>query len=140
MNSLPQNPTASVKKRNPHLFPANEAAQDASEAEKGAKVASDRESKLHDQIIEQLVRRRFYFVRSRMDKKTTQPKGTPDFICAAPNGIVYFIEVKKPGAKLTKEQTITRHVLLALGHRHHVVYHMDDFLRIVDAAREALKA
>lgn len=86
------------------------------------------ESDLHDLISEELVRRRWYFVRSRMDRPTTQQAGVPDFICAAPDGKTYWIECKKKGGKLSKEQNITRHVLLALGHRYSTVYSFDEFL------------
>ena len=83
------------------------------------------ESKLHEKIEQELIRRRWYYVRSRMDKKSTQPKGVPDFIIASPAKeynpnqypFTFWIEVKRKGSKLTKEQNITRHVLLALGHK-----------------------
>ena len=86
------------------------------------------ESDLHDLISSELVRRRWFFVRSRMDRPTTQQAGVPDFICAAPDGVTHWIEVKRKGGKLSKEQNITKYVLLALGHRYATVYSFDEFL------------
>jgi len=107
-----------------------------------------KESVLHDQIIAECQRRRWWFAHSRMDKKTTQSKGIPDFIIAASSTsikafadyynkpmntpLTYYIEVKRKGAKLTKEQNITRHVLLALGHKWACVYSYPEFLAVID--------
>lgn len=85
------------------------------------------ESKLHDKIIEDLRRRRWWFCHSRTDKRTTQQLGVPDFIVAAPLGVAWFIEVKKKGGKLTKEQNIARHCLVSLDHIHSVVFSMGDY-------------
>jgi hypothetical protein len=98
-----------------------------------AKEGCERESKLHEQIAAELQRRRWYAVHSRMDQATTTQSGVCDFICAAPGGVVYWVEVKRRGAKLTKDQAITRHVLLALEHKHRVVYSFQEFLDFVGA-------
>jgi VRR-NUC domain len=89
------------------------------------------ESELHDQIISECQRRRFYFVHSRTDQRTTQQKGVPDFICAAPNGITYWIEIKTATGKLTPEQNVTRHVLGALDHQFHVVRSFAEFISVI---------
>lgn len=94
----------------------------------GLPDAVEQESDLHAEIAAELVRRRWFFVRSRMDKKTTCQKGVPDFICAAPDGRTYWIECKRKNAKLSKDQNITRHVLLALGHKHATVYSFEEFV------------
>src|SRR6267154_4163837 len=99
-----------------------------------------RESELHDQIEAELKRRRWYYVHSRTDKRTTQGLGVPDFIIAAPDRLIfrgggsdtqlartYWIEVKRKRGKLSQEQAVTKHVLTALGHRHHVVYSFKEF-------------
>lgn len=85
------------------------------------------ESKLHEKIIEDLQRRRWWFCHSRTDKRTTQQLGCPDFIVAAPLGVSWFIEVKKKGGKLTKEQNIARHCLVSLDHIHSMVFSMGDY-------------
>lgn len=97
-----------------------------------------KESKLHDQIIAECQRRRWYFVHSRTDRKTTQAKGVPDFIIAAParckawGEITYWVECKRKGSKLSPEQTVTKHVLTALGHRYACVYSYEEFLAVIN--------
>jgi hypothetical protein len=94
----------------------------------------ERESDLHDQIEAELKRRRWYYVHSRMDRATTTQLGVTDFIIAAPpTGNVgqprtFWVECKREGEKLNKEQTVTKHVLLALGHKHFVVFSFEEFL------------
>jgi rRNA maturation endonuclease Nob1 len=90
------------------------------------------EGELHKEIIAELRRRRWYFVRSRTDKKTTTRKGVTDFIIAMPDGKTLWLEVKKKGGKLDTDQTITRHVLLALSHRHEVAFSYQDFINAID--------
>lgn len=91
------------------------------------------ESKLHEFIADDLRRRRWYFVHSRMDARTTTAKGVPDFICAAPGGLTCWLEIKRKGGKLTPEQTVVRHVLLALGHRYATIWSKEDYLQFVEA-------
>jgi len=91
-----------------------------------------KESELHSQIEAELKRRRWYFVHSRCDRKTTTQLGVADFICAAPNGITWWVECKKRGGKLSQEQTVTRHVLQALGHRWACVYSLKEFNDFID--------
>lgn len=88
-----------------------------------------RESSLHRLIEDDLKRRRWFYVHSRTDRATTQQSGVPDFIIAAPNGKTLWCEVKRKGGKLSVEQNVTRHVLLALAHHFAVVFSMDDFDR-----------
>ena len=98
--------------------------------------AVNREADLHAEIEAWLKLRRWYYVHSRTDRATTQQKGVPDFIIAKPEkGLekaeTVWIEVKRKGGKLTPEQTVTKHVLTALGHRFAVVYSFDEFLAAV---------
>lgn len=86
------------------------------------------ESELHQQITKDLQNRRWYFVHSRQDKRTTQSNGVPDFICAAPDGVTYWLEIKRKGNKLSPEQNITKHCLGALGHWHSTIYSFSDYL------------
>ena len=88
---------------------------------------SGKESELHKLIEAELKKRRWYYVHSRMDKASTQQAGVPDFVIAASDGITIWIEAKKKGNKLSKEQTITRHCLLALGHHYATVYCFADY-------------
>lgn len=96
------------------------------------------EGDLHDKIIAECQRRRWYFVHSRMDKKSSQAKGVPDFIIAAnlihpPQQRTFWIECKRKEGKLTPEQTVTKHILIALGHRYACVYSFEEFLAFVDS-------
>lgn len=99
----------------------------------GVKMESD----LHDKIEAELKRRRWYYVHSRMDKPTTTELGVTDFIIAVPrlgaerHCRTLWLEAKRHGAKLTKEQNIVRHILLAAGHWHEVVYSMKQFLQLL---------
>lgn len=97
----------------------------------GVKLEGD----LHDKIEAELKRRRYYYTHSRMDKRATNTLGTTDFVIAIPGGKTLWCECKKHGAKLTKEQNITRHILLALGHWHEVVYSFKQFLKVISNER-----
>ncbi len=92
------------------------------------------ESDLHTDISAELKRRRLYFVHSRMDKRTTTQLGVTDYIIAMPNGKTLWLEVKKRGNKLSQSQAITRHILLASGHWHEVVYSMAEFMKLITLA------
>jgi len=54
-----------------------------------------------------------------MCKKWVSPgwNGAPDRICFFPHGIVYYIELKRPGKDLRKKQAYRRDQLQALGHK-----------------------
>lgn len=92
-----------------------------------------KESQLHDEIEATLKFKRWFYVHSRMDRATTTKLGTPDFIIAAPDGRTFWIECKRKGGKLTPEQSITRHILLALGHTFAVVYNHQEFLDVINS-------
>ena len=98
----------------------------------GVKLERD----LHDKIEEELKRRRWYYVHSRMDKPTTTQLGVTDFVIAIPAtkdgpAETLWLEAKRHGAKLTKDQNIVRHILLASSHHHEVVYSMKQFIEII---------
>lgn len=97
------------------------------------------ESDLHDQIEAELKRRRYYYVHSRMDRPTTQQLGVADFIIATPNGRTLWVEAKRKGGKLTKEQTVTKHCLMALGHSYATVFNFQEFLDFIDGKIEPVK-
>ena len=93
-----------------------------------------KESELHRMIEDDLRARRWYFVHSRCDRATTTQKGVTDFIVAMPDGKTIWIECKVKGNKLTQPQVIVRHCLLALGHRHVVIYSFDEYLKEITTA------
>lgn len=94
--------------------------------------AVDRERDLHDDVEDELKRRRWYYCHSRMDKRTTTQLGVTDFIIAAPNGITIWCELKRKNGKLSVDQNITRHVLLGLDHHHMVAFSLNEFIQKVD--------
>jgi hypothetical protein len=96
-----------------------------------ADAVSD-ESSLHDQISEYCRGRGWYFVHSRMDRRTTTKKGVTDFIIAGPNGITLWIECKRRGSKPTQEQLAAGMVLTGHGHVHAIVYSFREFLEVVE--------
>ena len=98
--------------------------------------ATTEESKLHDDIEEELRRLRWYYVHSRMDKKTTTQLGVTDFIIAIPGGKTLWCEAKAKGKKLTIEQNITRHILSAAGHWHEVVFSKSQFLEVISKCQK----
>lgn len=93
------------------------------------------ESNLHAQIEADLKNRRWLYVHSRQDKRTTQAKGVTDFIIAAPYGVTYWLEVKRANGKLSTYQNVTKHCLLALGHNHFTVYSFSDYLYAVNQTK-----
>lgn len=89
------------------------------------------ERDLHKLIVNDLCRRRsegqeIHWWHSRMDRKTTNALGTPDFIlCRA--GQLIALECKVGSNKLSIEQEAERlHVLLA-GGEYHVVRDFEDY-------------
>lgn len=89
------------------------------------------ESDLHDQILAECRRRGWLAIHSRMDKRTTNRVGTPDFIIAMNNGQTLFIEVKAKGKKLSTEQAATMAWLLKLGHSPKLVYSLNEFMALL---------
>lgn len=101
---------------------------------RGSDDFKGRERDLQEQIKQDLIARRWYVIGSRFGVKSTMDAGTPDIIAAGPNGVTLWIEVKKKGGKLSEEQTIVRHILLAHGHRYAVVYSFEDYLSLIITA------
>ena len=97
---------------------------------------SGKEEELAQLCIAEIKRRRWYFTRNTPGRYSTSTAGTTDLIIAAPNGVTHWIELKKKSGKLSEAQNITRHVLLALGHRWACVYSYADFLRAVNSLAE----
>lgn len=89
------------------------------------------ESDVHEQIESYCKQRRWYYVHSRMDKRTTQAKGVTDFIIATDDGVTMWVEVKRKSSKPTPEQIGTKVWLEMLGHRSSIVYSFEEFLEEV---------
>lgn len=83
------------------------------------------EKNIHDDIISYLRRNYIPFDHSRMDRKSTNTVGQPDFAIYIHNRVL-FLEVKCSNGKLSEEQ-IKRHAELeAYGNKIEVVYSYDE--------------
>lgn len=115
---------------------AHEAKLKAGKHEAPTGEGVDDESKLHEQIIAELNRRRYYFVHSRMDRATTQARGVPDFIIAIPGTLntrprTLWVEAKRKGGKLTPEQAGALAWLDRDGHETSIVYSLTGLLKAI---------
>lgn len=84
------------------------------------------ERELHRLISNELTRREIFFVHSRMDRKTTQAKGTPDFVACVAGHFVCF-EAKTATGSLTDEQLAARMEVIRNGGRYYVVRSFQEF-------------
>lgn len=96
-----------------------------------ASAYHEKEGNLHAAIIQYCKSKGWYYVHSRMDRQTTTAIGVPDFILALPNGVVWWIECKAKGKKLTPEQLSVGVMLNHLHQNYAVVYSMEEFMEIV---------
>lgn len=71
--------------------------------EADAKFIARAEKKLQENVARLLTQRNITFFRQRMDRRTSLPNGTPDFIFAV-NGRACAVECKTIDGRLTKEQ------------------------------------
>ncbi len=93
-------------------------------------IAAGTEKDLHSQIESDLRGRRWLYVHSRTDQKTTTAKGVPDFICFPPNGKGFFVEVKTRVGKLTPEQQAFKFVAELSGYRYEIVRSFKEWLQV----------
>ena len=100
MSTLPQNPSESTRRMNPHLWPAFYAAGIAAAGTAG--VARERD--LHDQIDAYCRERGYLVCHSRMDAPSTVAVGFPDFVVFLPGARSCFLEAKARGGKATTKQ------------------------------------
>ncbi len=100
-------------------------------AAEGMEAFKAREEKqLHKLIWQELNRRDVVVIHSRMDKRTTNAMGIPDF-CFVYGGVPYAIEAKARKGKLTAEQMRTLHRMAGNGWHCHVVFNFDEFKKII---------
>jgi len=90
------------------LVPVEKPADDA--------VPAGGEKNLHQQIEAELNNRRWLFIHSRMDMRTTVAKGVPDFQIYPPGAPAFFIEAKTRTGKLSPEQMAFKFVADLSGH------------------------
>lgn len=97
--------------------------------------AVDDESDLQEQCINEVKRRGWFVVHSRMDLPTTTPLGTPDLIVFADNGVTYLFELKSKSGKLRPKQLGVKMMLEKLGHEVHVIYNFQSFFDAIKNPR-----
>ena len=90
------------------------------------------ESKLHAEINDECKRRRWLAFHGSMAHRSRRTIGEPDYVIAAPDGRVFFIEAKTKTGKLSTEQLAVGHLLNALGQRYAVVRSISEFIDFVD--------
>ena len=104
----------------------------------GGSAPCEREADLHDEIIALCRRRGWYYVHSRMDRRSTIGVGTPDFAIALPGGKMVWLECKRRGGKATPAQLAAIAQLRRLGHTAFVVDNLEDVLALCLTATEDL--
>ena len=100
-------------------------------SEPNPKESSKRESELQHLIRDYCKFKGWTCIISRMDKKTTRPKGEPDITIALPEGKVVWIETKAKYGKLSIHQIEFASALHKLGHRYHVVWSFREFTDLI---------
>jgi hypothetical protein len=83
------------------------------------------EKQIHDDIESYLRRNRIPYDHSRMDKKSTNKVGDPDFKVYVRNRVL-FMEIKKPGGKLSDEQKVRINELNAAGNEVYLCFSYDE--------------
>ena len=81
-----------------------------------ARADEDPESDIHDEVLRLCRAQGWYVLHSRMDRRTTNAVGAPDFVIFMPSSRVLCIEAKRGNAKLRPEQEAAQMHLQRLGH------------------------
>jgi hypothetical protein len=91
------------------------------------------EKELHRQIMDYCDAQwpRWKYIHSRMDRPTANEAGVPDFVIALIGGRVLYLEVKRPGQKLSPVQRDWHAEMHKLGITVYVVHDMKEFLSIL---------
>lgn len=111
--------------------PMGKAGRTAQEA--AAKCEQRSERKLQQEMEWLLNLREIYYQRSRMDKKTTVRKGTPDFLIILPGGRAVAVEAKTCTGTLTDDQyRVFQKYEDQTGQRVHIVRSLEQFRTLLD--------
>jgi hypothetical protein len=94
------------------------------------------EKELKNQICSMFLRSNIWFRRSRMDKPTTDQKGTPDFIFAI-GGRALAFECKVEGRKLSDDQRVVRAAMEKDGWCYWIITSYMQALDVVNALMSA---
>lgn len=102
------------------------------------KFAANCEKQVHIQIQNWLRLKSIFCIHSRMDKKTHNALGTPDFVfawnwgCDTRTATPMAIEVKVGANKMSDEQIIVQQQMLQNGWCYHVVHSLEMMLSILN--------
>lgn len=110
---------------------ARQAAKEAAKNPSAIKPDDGLESELHEKVAAECTRLGWYFVHSRMDRKTTNALGVPDFLIWPYGYQAFAVECKSGTKKLTKEQMGVRAYFLKLKQPHFVVRSEAEFLSYI---------
>src|ERR1700691_6096614 len=93
-----------------------------------SKADTRSEKELQADMVKLLDQRGIFFVRSRMDKKTSTRVGMPDFVILISERVWIAVEVKVKFGSLSKEQITTfKDIEQKTGQCVEVVWSLDDF-------------
>jgi hypothetical protein len=98
----------------------------------------DTERKIHDDIESYLRRNRIPYDHSRMDKKSTNKLGDPDFKVYVRNRVL-FMEIKKPGGKLSEDQKTRIAELKAAGNEVYLCFSYDEARKRIEEFNQGEK-
>lgn len=93
-------------------------------------VVRDRESKLHEQIIQECKARGWICYHGSMAHRARRTIGEPDFQIYGGGGKFWLIEAKTATGKLSVEQQGMAKWANMLGHKIHVVRNFAEFLEV----------
>ncbi len=103
------------------------------QAECAEVVCTMAERELQEQIANYLRQRDLFFMRSRMDKRTTLRKGWPDFTIILHGGLALLVEVKVQGGRFSEDQTkLFQEYFRQTGELVYAVYSFDQFRSLLD--------
>jgi len=94
------------KSKNPHIFgptPTAPVEEEPRVSDAKRKWKKREEGKLHTDLIQDLQRRGWGYVHSRMDKSSTIRRGWPDFTVIHMDRVA-LVEFKAPGGSLSQDQ------------------------------------
>ncbi len=102
-------------------------------AEATAQHAAREEKTLQDQMAALLRQRNLFFDWSRMDRKTTNRKGMPDFRIVLRGGKALMVEAKVPGGELSDAQReVFTEYWDKTGDVVHIVLRLEEFRELLD--------
>lgn len=104
-------------------------------AEAEAKFDAKAEKEIQRQIDAWLRSQEFYFIRSRMDRKTSVQVGVPDFVVCAYGAFIAF-EVKTSTGRLSYDQERAQGQILANMGKCYTVRSLSEVISVIKALNE----